>query len=377
MGVDHESDRNRDGVDNDAIPLDSMSSNDQDVPQLQCNILRLMERENLRHPMDFYRAAERKGFTVNRSRVKDLMVGTAKRISLEDMAIYAEVLRCTIGDLFERVEASIWNVVATSGVVRIHLASRTMSERAPELRADISPDDLALLVDREYLGVWDVQAAAVVLAHVYSVASGARVQIHVHPYGIENGYFQPGENEIDRLCDGIVHVLIGSPAASTFTERVVSSLYGVTPYVRRDDGPFPYRIAWPPARDVRSSFGLELPDNGRGIVEGSADRPLAERTLVTSGKGYDGALLLTHRFARNEIWGSMRDRTEGALIGALGISGPGTLAAAIALTSRRHRGELYPAATGAPLMRALRATYSREGNGGGRDDRKLQAWELL
>ena len=353
------------------------SSCDRDVPPLQCNILRLMERENLRNPMDFLRAAERRGFSVNRSRVKELMLGTTKKIALEDMAIYAEVLRCTIGELFERVEASVWNVVATSGVVRIHLASRTMSDQPPATHAGISPEDLGLLVDREYLGVWDVQAAAIVLAHVYSVASDADVQIYVHPYGIDDGYFRAGENEACALCDGVVHVLIGSPAASTFTERVVSSLYGVAPYVRCDDGPFPYRIAWPPERDVRSSFGLELPDNARGIVAASEHRPLAERTLVTSGKGYDGALLLTHRFGRSEVRGPGRGLTEGALIGALGISGPGTLAAARALTSRRYRGELYPAATGVPLMRALRATYSREGSGGGRDDRKLQTWELL
>jgi len=145
------------------------SSHDSEVPPLQCNILRLMERANLRNPMDFARAAERGGFAVNRTRVKELMAGTAKKIGLKDLAIYTEVLDCTVGELFERVENSIWNVVRTSGVVRIHLASRTMPDPPPDIRAKMSVGDLALLVDREYLGVWDVQAAAIVLAHVYSV----------------------------------------------------------------------------------------------------------------------------------------------------------------------------------------------------------------
>jgi len=355
----------------------NVNSQDPDVPSLRCNILRLMERENLRNPMDFRRAAAARGFPVNRARVRELIAGTARKISLEDMAIYTEVLRCTVGELFERVEESIWNVVPTSRMVRIHLASRTMPDQSPDVRANVSEEDLSLLVDREHLGVWDVQAAAIILAHVYSVASDAIVQIYVHPYGIDDGYFRPGEDEVYGLCDGAVHVLIGSPAASTFTERVVSSLYGVAPYAPRDDGRFPYRIAWPAERDVRSSFGLELPEDARGIVAAGDDRPLAERTLVASGEGHDAALLLTHRFSMNAVTGSRRGHTEGALIGALGISGPGTLAAASALTSRRYRGELYPAATHAPLMRALRVTYSREGNGGGRDDRKLQSWELL
>jgi len=336
------------------------------VPALNCNLKRLIEEGDVSTCGEL---AEKLG--VSRGAIENLVNGKAKSISFELAGAICEHFGVTMDALLEVPKNDLWATVRRVGRVVIHLASRSF-ERDP---GEEQEKDSERTVDREYLGTWDVLAKNALIEHIRGLGNYIEIREEIHADQGGNGGVLDGDRLVS-VCDGAVHFLVGSPAASYHTEEIVSAMYGVPPRTPGVNGSFPYDFVWGPHRDVRSSFAWETTDDLCGIIDPNTTDMVAERTFVgeEGGVGLDCGLIVTYRVSKAR---TPDGYGEGLVIGLLGLSGPGTMAAARVATRAIDAPKLYPDNTDSPAMRVVQAQYTRPEEKTRRDNRQLKTCKLV
>jgi DNA-binding Xre family transcriptional regulator len=251
----------------------------------------------------------------------------------------------------------IWLPIRISKKVVVHFGSRVLSEVRPG--SDGQGDSR---IQRQYLGVSDFRAFRKIQEHLDSLAPDIRVGFDEH-FTVEGAGNDPKMYAfVERLFDGTDnHVLIGSQIANRFVEAVVCRAHGVRPFTPENRYTFPYGFAWDRSRHrgVRSSLGWDAPDDNCGVAL-SSGKVVAPFKYVDRGECTDGALIVVYRVPTKGGVEADPGRHERIIICFLGYSGPGTDAAALLATKSSSAIELYPAAPGKPLMRAISCVYERD-----------------
>jgi putative transcriptional regulator len=328
---------------------------------LYCGLNTLMKRANI---PTMVRLAELS--FVNRNALTKLAQGTARLLNPHHLASLCRVLDCEIGELLQVPRHDIWDVARRTRSAVIHLPSRSLDDWGRV----VDPADLKYAVDREYIGIWDFHAVTTVSAYLRSICTGIEVLFDIDQSGPRLAGAASKGSELSYLGDGRLHVLVGSPASSDLSEDLVSALYGVASCTPELHGAFPLNFDWPHHRSVISSFGRTAVGKECGIVDSKTREFVARRTFIDHGPGEDCAMVVTSRTLH-------QGGDEGMIIACLGHSGPGTFAAAQAVTRPGIAVQLYPSEPDVPVMRAIQAEYTRPDLPTHRDNRKLKSWELV
>jgi len=187
-----------------------------------------------------------------------------------------------------------------------------------------------------------------------------------------------------RLFRDDNHIILGSPRANSFTEAVVSRIYGATPRRPRELDKFPYGFMWDSYREIPSAFGCRSRGAACGVYSTASRKVVAPYREVERGTGTDAAIVLVRFMYANRSTSHYADRDRRVLIALLGYGGLGTYGAARAVVDPDMMRGMYPprpedlhkvsgVPNWPPLMRPLRIEYTREPARNGYDNRVFQS----
>ena len=309
---------------------------------------------------------------VSRESITALRKDNWQRVSRSVMGKICGALNITLDQLFILNPDDIWAPIKLSGEVTIHYGSRS----APEVHRGTGGADETILTG-QFIGVWDMRAMNWILEYLKQTGLEVSVTLQEHVTGVERVFDPTARDAVHKIFESGNHVIIGSPIANQFTEEAVCDAFGVPPYAPQKRGAFPYGFVWDSRRTITSSFGWQGMGNEFGIASTHSGKLVAFRTMVKEGEGQDCALVVVYRVfvppARRQHG---RDE-ERVIICILGHSGAGTSAGAQAATNSRYAAGLYPAERGKPLMRVVRATYTRGPIASLHDNREVTGAELV
>lgn len=303
---------------------------------------------------------------VSRETISQLRSNSFKGVSKRAISRICGALGLSIGELFEVLLEDIWLPIRLAGEVTIHFGSRNLLEPQPA-----RGDGADVLISRDFVGSWDLRAFQRASAYLQSLRPGIQVRFEEHTTGAGRGNDPAVRASAKRLFEGGNHIVIGSPIANQFTEEVVCHAYGVSPYNPETRDAFPYGFVWDSWRHVRSSLGVQGQRKPFGIAALPSNRIVAPHVVVPQGEGKDGALILVHRIFRAPSRRESGDEVESVIICLLGISGPGTEAAARLATNPEFAAGLYPPARNVPRMRAIRCKTFRHASATPDDNREV------
>jgi DNA-binding Xre family transcriptional regulator len=312
--------------------------------------------------------ALRKAAGVGQDAIVALRRNSWKKVSRHTLEAICATLDIDLDELFERIPEDIWTPIKMSREVTIHHGSRAFVETSDSMNGGASQV-------RQFVGVWDMRAMKLISEFLHRSCPDIRVRQEEHITG-ERGFDPEVREAADRVFQAGNHVLIGSPIANGFVEKVVCHAYEATPGAAAMRDRFPYGFVWESGRNVRSSFGWENIGDESGIWSTRTGKLVARRTTVASGEGDDCALILVYRIPQPPARRSNGD-DERVIIAILGHSGVGTYAATELATDAGRCAGLYPPERRKPLMRVVSAKYSCCPVTPPRDNREVIHQELV
>jgi DNA-binding Xre family transcriptional regulator len=309
---------------------------------------------------------------VSREAISALRTDNWQRVGRSVMGRICGALNITLEQLFILNPEDIWAPIKLSGEVTVHYGSRSL----PDASHAIPSADETLLTG-QYIGVWDMRAIKLILEYLKQTGPEVSVTLQEHVTGVERVFDPSARDAVRKIFESGNHVVIGSPIANQFTEEVVCHAYEVPPYAPQKRDAFPYGFVWDSRRTITSSFGWQGIGNEFGIASTRSDKLVALRTMVKEGEGQDCALVIVYRIFVPPARRQHGENKECVVICILGHSGAGTFAGAQVATDPKYAGELYPAERSKPLMRVVRAAYTRAPIPSLRDNREVTGADLV